>query len=258
MLIVLSPAKTLDYATPSTIASSTLPDFVDRSASLIRTLKKQSVADLRSLMTISEPLAQLNVTRYASWSKHASTENAKQAVFAFNGDVYEGLDAPSLNVSQLDYLQSHLRILSGLYGALRPLDLMQPYRLEMGTRLETAKGRDLYAFWGSAVTDVLKAVANEIGATALVNLASEEYFKVVQPTRFAVPLIAPVFQDWKNGQYKIISFHAKRARGLMTRYAAINRITDATDLKNFDSEGYTFAPEDSSATRWIFRRRTTS
>lgn len=255
MLIVLSPAKTLDYATPSHTESHTLPDFVDRSATLIRTLKKQSVAQLRDLMTISEPLAQLNATRYASWSKQTSIANAKQAILAFNGDVYEGLDAPSLDRSQLDYLQSHLRILSGLYGTLRPLDLMQPYRLEMGTRLETSKGRDLYAFWGNTVTDALTTAISECDAAALVNLASEEYFKVVQPTRLPVPVITPVFQDWKNGQYKIISFHAKRARGLMTRYATLNRINNAVDLQKFDSEGYVFAPEASDATRWIFRRR---
>ena len=254
MLIVLSPAKTLDYATPSHTDLHTLPDFIDHSASLIRTLKKHSVAQLRSLMAISEPLAQVNATRYASWSKQLSITNAKQAVLAFNGDVYEGLDARSLDVSQLDYLQSRLRILSGLYGALRPLDLMQPYRLEMGTRLETKKGRDLYAFWGNAVTDKLHTVVRENNAAALVNLASEEYFKVVQPSRLSVPVITPIFQDWKNGQYKIISFHAKRARGLMTRYAALNRITDAVDLKSFDAEGYAFTPDDSDATRWIFRR----
>jgi cytoplasmic iron level regulating protein YaaA (DUF328/UPF0246 family) len=254
MLIVLSPAKTLDYATPSHTEVHTMPDFIDRSAALIRTLKKHSVTQLRDLMTISEPLAQLNATRYASWSKQTSQANAKQAVLAFNGDVYEGLDAASLSQAHLDYLQNRLRILSGLYGTLRPLDLMQPYRLEMGTRLETSKGRDLYAFWGNTVTDALTTVARESDAAALVNLASEEYFKVVQPMRLPVPVITPVFQDWKNGQYKIISFHAKRARGLMTRYAALNRITAATDLQNFDSEGYAFAPEESNATRWIFRR----
>ena len=254
MLIVLSPAKTLDYATPSITSTYTLPDFVPRSASLIRTLKKQSVEQIRTLMAISEPLAQLNATRYASWHKESTTANAKQAVLAFNGDVYEGLDAVSLDLTQIDYLQSHLRILSGLYGALRPLDLMQPYRLEMGTRLETSKGKDLYAFWGSTVTDALSAVARTNNAGALVNLASEEYFKVVQPVRLPVPVITPVFQDWKNGQYKIISFHAKRARGLMTRYAAKNRITDANELKNFDSDGYVFTPKESTETRWVFRR----
>ena len=254
MLIVLSPAKTLDYATPSTTASYTLPDFVPHSATLIRTLKKQSVAQIRSLMAISEPLAQLNATRYASWKKESTTANAKQALLAFNGDVYEGLDAASLNQTQINHLQSHLRILSGLYGALRPLDLMQPYRLEMGTRLETNKGRDLYAFWGNTVTDTLHSVVRDNGAAALVNLASEEYFKVVQPARLSVPVITPIFQDWKNGQYKIISFHAKRARGLMTRYAAQNLITDAEALKQFDLEGYAFTAKESNATRWIFRR----
>lgn len=255
MLIVLSPAKTLDYATPSTTPDFTLPDFVDRSASLIQTLKKQSVAQIGALMSISESLAQLNATRYASWSKQTSTENAKQAVLAFNGDVYEGLNAASLSMPQLNYLQSHLRILSGLYGALRPLDLMQPYRLEMGTRLPTTKGKDLYAFWGNAVTDALQTALRDAKAGALVNLASEEYFKVVQPTRLPVPVITPVFQDWKNGQYKIISFHAKRARGLMTRFAAQHHVTDANDLREFDLDGYAFTAAESDATRWVFRRR---
>ena len=255
MLIVLSPAKSLDYATPSSTIDFTLPDFVDHSAKLIRTLKKHSVEHIGALMSISVPLAQLNATRYASWSKQSSPENAKQAVLAFNGDVYEGLNAASLSVPQLGYLQARLRILSGLYGALRPLDLMQPYRLEMGTRLATAKGRDLYAFWGSTVTKALATALHETDAGALVNLASEEYFKVVQPTQLAVPTITPVFQDWKNGQYKIISFYAKRARGLMTRFAAHNHITDAADLKQFDLEGYAFDAAESDATRWFFRRR---
>lgn len=255
MLIVLSPAKTLDYATPSTTADFTLPDFSDHSAKLIRTLKKHSVEQIGTLMSISTPLAQLNATRYASWNKQSSTENAKQAVLAFNGDVYEGLDAASLSLPQLGYLQTRLRILSGLYGALRPLDLMQPYRLEMGTRLATAKGRDLYAFWGNTVTKALATTLHESDAGALVNLASEEYFKVVQSTQLAVPTITPVFQEWKNGQYKIISFYAKRARGLMTRFAAHNHITDAADLKQFDLEGYAFDAAESDATRWFFRRR---
>ena len=255
MLIVLSPAKTLDYATPSTTANFTLPDFIDRSASLIRTLKKQSVDDIGALMSISPTLAQLNATRYASWTKQISVDNAKQAVLAFNGDVYEGLDAASLSMPQLDYLQTRLRILSGLYGALRPLDLMQPYRLEMGTRLPTTKGKDLYAFWGTAVTDKLNDALRDADAGTLVNLASEEYFKVVHPTRLPVPVITPVFQDWKNGAYKIISFHAKRARGLMTRFAAQHQLSEADDLRGFDVEGYAFAASESDATRWVFRRR---
>ncbi|GAA4029331.1 peroxide stress protein YaaA [Actimicrobium antarcticum] len=255
MLIVLSPAKTLDYATPATTTVSSSPDFADRSSVLIKTLKKMTAADIGTLMNISDPLAQLNATRYAGWVKTATTDNAKQAVLAFNGDVYEGLDAPSLQPAHLDYLQARLRILSGLYGALRPLDLMQPYRLEMGTRLANAKGRDLYAFWGDTVTDALNAQVAAQQATALVNLASEEYFKVVRPARLTVPVITPVFEDWKGGRYKIISFYAKRARGLMTRHAAHQGITDVEQLKSFDTAGYRFDEAASVGARWVFRRR---
>ena len=255
MLIVLSPAKTLDYATPSPTDFYTEPEFIPRSATLISSLKKMSVSEIGELMSISEPLSRLNATRYASWEKKSTTANAKQALLAFNGDVYEGLDAASLSSPQLTYLQSHLRILSGLYGLLRPLDLMQPYRLEMGTQLATKKGKNLYAFWGNTVTDTLNHFLQQQQFDTLVNLASEEYFKVVQPARLGVPVITPVFEDWKNGRYKIISFYAKRARGLMARFAAVNRITVVNHLRGFDSEGYAFDDEASDAYRWIFRRR---
>lgn len=206
-------------------------------------------------MHISDPLAQLNATRYRSWESVATVTNAKQAVLAFNGDVYEGLDAASLAPAHLDYLQEHLRILSGLYGALRPLDLMQPYRLEMGTRLATSRGKDLYAYWGDAVTEALNAQLALQGSTTLVNLASEEYFKVVRPARLQAPVVTPVFQDWKGGKYKIISFYAKRARGLMTRYAAQQKLSQADGLKDFNLAGYTYDPNASDTTHWIFRRR---
>lgn len=255
MLIVLSPAKTLDYDTPPATDIHSKPDFLRHSAELIETLRALSPAEIGSLMDISDKLAALNVARYASWSPRFTTKNAKQAMLAFNGDVYEGLDAPSLTEKQLGYTQSHIRILSGLYGVLRPLDLMQPYRLEMGTRLATARGKDLYTFWGDLVTEALNVQLAALQSQALINLASEEYFKAVKPEQLRVPVITPVFEDWKNGRYKIISFHAKRARGLMARYAAVKGITNAEKLKAFDAEGYAFDERESTATCWRFRRR---
>ncbi len=258
MLFVLSPAKTLDYDTSSSTSRHTLPDFIDDAAELIGVLKAKSPPDIASLMSISDPLAALNVSRYASWSPIFTAKNSKQAVLAFNGDVYEGLDASSMSEAQLDYLQQHLRILSGLYGALRPLDWMQPYRLEMGTKLVNGRGKDLYAFWGERVTDALNSVIEECGYSALVNLASEEYFKVVKPKYLKAPVITPVFEDWKNGAYKIISFHAKRARGLMMRYAAEQVATHPEALKAFDSEGYVYDEKASTELVWRFRRRIAS
>lgn len=255
MLIVLSPAKTLDYDTPPTTAVHTQPQFIDRSSELIETLKTLSPAEVSKLMDISDALAVLNVTRYATWSRKFTKKNAKQAVLAFNGDVYEGLDAPTLNEKHLDYAQSHIRILSGLYGALRPLDLMQPYRLEMGTRLVNPRGKDLYTFWGGLVTEALKTSLSAHKERVLINLASEEYFKVVKPKLLEAEIVTPVFEDWKGGKYKIISFYAKRARGMMARYAALNGIVRPEKLKNFDMEGYAFDPDASSDTTWIFRRR---
>lgn len=255
MLIVLSPAKTLDYDTPATTQTFTVPDFIPHSAELIDTLRLLSPAQIGSLMSISDALAVLNVTRYAAWSPKFTKKNAKQAILAFNGDVYEGLDARSLAKKQLDYAQSHLRILSGLYGMLRPLDLMQPYRLEMGTRLPNPRGKDLYAFWGNLVTDALNDALLAQKSAALVNLASEEYFKVVKPRLLKAPVVTPVFEDWKGGRYKVISFHAKRARGLMARYAAVNNITVPERLKAFDAEGYQFDESVSNEHKWMFRRR---
>jgi cytoplasmic iron level regulating protein YaaA (DUF328/UPF0246 family) len=255
MLIVLSPAKTLDYTTPSATDKHSRPQFIKRSAELISTLKQFSPAQVANLMRISDPLAALNADRYAAWSKKVTLKNARQAVLAFDGDVYGGLDARSLSAEQLDYAQSHIRILSGLYGLLRPLDLMQPYRLEMGTRLTTARGKDLYAFWEDTLTRALDLQLLETRSEALINLASEEYFKAVQPDRLSTPVITPVFEDWKNGQYRIISFYAKRARGLMARYAVVNGIVQPERLKQFDKEGYAFAGTRSGEHRWIFRRK---
>ena len=255
MLIVLSPAKTLDFESPIKVNKTTEPDFIPRSAELISTLRTMPPAQIGSLMSISDSLAQLNVARYASWSKKFTPDNSRPAMLAFDGDVYEGLDARSLSARQLDWAQKHLRILSGLYGLLRPLDLMQPYRLEMGTRLATKRGKDLYAFWGDQITEALNESLTAAKAQVLVNLASEEYFKSVKPAKLDRPVITPVFEEWKGGGYKIVSFFAKRARGLMARYAIENKLTKPEQLKDFDSEGYGFDAKASNEARWIFRRR---
>ncbi|MBC7500951.1 MAG: peroxide stress protein YaaA [Herminiimonas sp.] len=255
MLFVLSPAKTLDFDTPPATAIHTQPDFIGDSAELIDTLRRLSPAQIGGMMRISDPLAQLNAGRFADWSPKFTVKNARQAVLTFNGDVYEGLDASSLTAKQLDYTQAHLRILSGLYGVLRPLDLMQAYRLEMGTGLANARGKNLYAFWGDRVTRTLNASIAVNKSKALINLASEEYFKVVKPSLLDAPVITPVFEDWKNGRYKVISFYAKRARGLMARYAAVKRITQPQKLKAFDYEGYAFDAENSTQDKWFFKRR---
>lgn len=253
MLIVLSPAKSLDLETPPTTTLHSTPDFLDHSAQLIARMRQFSPAEVGSLMGISDALSALNVARYASWTPQL--DDARQAIMAFNGDVYAGFEARSLQPAQLDYAQSRVRILSGLYGLLRPLDLIHPHRLEMGTRLSTARGKDLYAFWGDTITNGLNRAAREQGAKVLVNLASEEYFKSVKPRQLDVPVIAPVFEDWKNGKYKIISFYAKRARGMLARYAAVHQIRDPQQLKQFDVDGYGFVPEASNDTSWVFRRK---
>ncbi|AOY91145.1 hypothetical protein BKK79_04435 [Cupriavidus sp. USMAA2-4] len=258
MLIVLSPAKSLDYDTPARVKTHTLPRFIDRSAQLIERLRKLAPQDIGALMDISDKLAVLNATRYAEWSPEFTAANSKQAALAFNGDVYDGLDAPGLDADDLAFAQKHVRILSGLYGLLRPLDWMQPYRLEMGTRLDNAAGKDLYAFWGDDITQMLNADMRALkheGPQVLVNLASEEYFKSVRPKVLDARIITPVFEDWKGGRYKIISFHAKRARGTMARFAVTRRVTEAGKLRSFAEDGYAFDAAASDDARWVFRRR---
>ena len=255
MLIVLSPAKSLDNSPSPKATPHTQPDFLPRASELIELMRTYSPAQIGSLMSISDNLAQLNAERYASWSPEFNLENAKQAALAFDGDVYGGLDARSMTAAQLNYTQDHVRILSGLYGVLRPLDLMQPYRLEMGTRLSNGRGKDLYAFWGDTVTEALNAELTLQPNPVLVNLASEEYFKVVRPKLLEAQIITPVFEEWKNGRYKIISFFAKRARGLMARYAAQTRLKSVDKLKLFDLEGYCFEPALSDSVSWRFQRR---
>ena len=255
MLIFLSPATSLDYKTPPQVATHTQPAFLKQSETLIKQLRKLSPADIANLMDLSDPLALLNFNRYADWKLPFTPENAKQAVLAFDGDVYDGLAAKTLSAADLDFAQQHVRILSGLYGILRPLDLMQPYRLEMGTKFANKGGKDLYAFWGERLLDAINAELEAMQRPVAVNLASEEYFKAAVGRKFKGQLIQPVFEDWKSGKYKIISFYAKRARGLMTRYAVLNRLDEPEGLKDFDYDGYAFAPSVSDDRRWVFRRR---
>ncbi|GAC1406422.1 MAG: peroxide stress protein YaaA [Burkholderiaceae bacterium] len=255
MLIVLSPAKTLDYTTPSCTEIHTKASFTKRSVELVGLLQGLSAEEIGSIMNISGPLAQLNVQRFSEWSPRVSGKNAKQAVLAFDGDVYDGLKAGAMTSRQLAYLQSHLRILSGLYGVLRPLDLIQPYRLEMGTRLPNSAGQDLYAFWGDSVTAALnEALASKRDRT-LVNLASKEYFKVVKPRLLHAQIVSPVFEDWKNGQFRVVSFFAKRARGAMAAFAARHSVSCAESLQSFEEDGYRFDPSVSNQSTWRFRRQ---
>ncbi|RZL09498.1 MAG: peroxide stress protein YaaA [Rubrivivax sp.] len=255
MLILLSPAKSLDYETPPTTDRHTLPQFVPESAALIKVLKPYTPADIASLMNLSDALSQLNVARYAAWRPKFTGANSKQAVLAFNGDVYEGLDAASLKQKDLDWAQDHVAILSGLYGILRPLDLMQPYRLEMGTKLPNPRGKDLYAWWGDRLAEHLNAALAEQGDHVIVNLASQEYFKAVKRKVLSARVVECVFEDWKGGAYKVISFHAKRARGLMARHAIVKRARKVEVLLDFKAEGYAYASEVSDAGRLVFRRR---
>ncbi len=253
MLMIISPAKTLDYESPLATETHTQPDFLDDACELIDQLKKLEPHQVSNLMSISDKLGQLNAERFQTWHTPFTPDNARQAVLAFKGDVYTGLDAESFSSEDFSFAQKHLRILSGLYGLLKPLDLMQPYRLEMGTRFENTRGKDLYAFWGSKITEAL----NQLLASddkVLVNLASNEYFKSVQKKHLDARLVTPQFKDWKNGQYKMISFYAKKARGLMCRYAIQNRITQADDLKGFNLEGYYFSEDQSDNNNWVFLR----
>ena len=254
MLMLLSPAKTLDYETPATTESFSIPDYLEKSSELVKVLKQKSFLDLMELMQVSQKIAELNVERFNQWKLPFSTENAKQAVLSFKGDVYTSLDASALSENRLAYTQSHLRILSGLYGLLRPLDLMQPYRLEMGLKLATKKGENLYQFWGEKITDALNVLLAKQDEPVLINLASNEYFKSVQKKNLDGRLITPEFKDWKNGKYKMISFFAKKARGLMVRYAIDHNIQKAEVLQNFDYDGYHFNLELSRADKWVFSR----
>ena len=256
MLILLSPAKSLDLDTPLPAElPHTLPQFRQEAAQLIEVLRPLAPQQVASLMHLSDALAALNVARYAAWSPRFTAKNARPALLTFNGDVYEGLDARSLARSDLDWAQDHLAILSGLYGVLRPLDWMQPYRLEMGTRLATPAGANLYQFWGDRLAAHLNQRLAGDPAPVLLNLASQEYFKAVDRKALRPRVVECVFEDWKGGSWKIISFHAKRARGLMARHAIQQRARKPEDLRGFDAEGWAHDAAASSTDRMVFRRK---
>lgn len=253
MLIVLSPAKTLDFSSPK-INEHTSPRFQKESRQLVNILKKKKVKDLKSLMSISDNLATLNVRRYDNFEFPFTPENAKQAVLTFKGDVYAGLDTDSLTPSDLRFAQQHLRILSGLYGLLRPLDLMQPYRLEMGTKLKNRRGNNLYEFWGDKITKLINEDLLEQEKPLLVNLASKEYFKTIDKKKLKGRLLTITFKELRGDTYKVIAFNAKKARGLMSRFIIQNRITEAEKLKTFDLDDYFFNPDLSNEKEWVFTR----
>ncbi|MCS2610907.1 peroxide stress protein YaaA [Halomonas dongshanensis] len=255
MLSVISPAKTLDFETPSTTEDVSHPDFLDQSAALIDILRDYSPQRLSELMGISDKLAGLNAARFAEWERPFTLDNAKPAAQAFQGDVYTGLEADTFSAADNRFAQQHLRILSGLYGLLRPLDLIQPYRLEMGTRLSNPSGKDLYAYWQPVLADALTAALDESGSKVLVNLASNEYFKAVDAKRLDARILTPVFKDEKNGTFKIISFYAKKARGLMSAWIIRERINTPEALKAFDVAGYRFDAAASAGDTLVFTRR---
>ncbi len=254
MKLVISPAKTLDFESAPVTETYSDPAFLDNSQLLIDELKELSQADVATLMKLSDKLAALNVARFGSWETPFTPDNAKQAVLAFKGDVYTGLDAESFSEDDFNFAQDHLRILSGLYGLLKPLDLIQPYRLEMGTKFANSRGKNLYEFWDMQLTDALNKELADEKEPVLINLASNEYFKAVKVKQLQAEIITPVFKDWKNGQYKMISFYAKKARGLMAAYIIQNRLSDPEQLKSFDTEGYYFSEEQSKGNEWVFLR----
>ena len=254
MLVVISPAKTLNFESPARTTASSMPTFLKDSEQLIRQLRKFSPSEIAELMNLSDKLAVLNSTRYESWKLPFTAKNAKQAMLAFRGDVYLGLDADSFTKKDDEFAQLHLRILSGLYGVLKPLDLIQPYRLEMGTSLNTRHGNNLYRFWDDKITNYLNAELATHQDGTLINLASNEYFKVLRPNKLDADIVTPIFKDKKNGQYKVISFFAKKARGMMARFIIKKKIQTPEGIKLFDVGGYSFNPEFSSEKDWVFTR----
>jgi len=254
MLILISPAKTLDYQSPLATERYTQPALLEHSQQLIKTARTLSAPQIKKLMGISDKLADLNATRFHDWQPDFTPENARQALLAFKGDVYTGLQAETFSDADFDFAQKHLRMLSGLYGVLRPLDLMQPYRLEMGIRFENERGKDLYQFWGDIITDTLNESLAQQGDEIVVNLASDEYFRAVKPKKLNARIIKPVFLDEKNGTFKVISFYAKKARGLMSRYIIEQRLTKPEQLTGFDREGYFFDEAASTPDELVFKR----
>lgn len=254
MIILLSPAKSLDFDTTPVSPTCTQPDFQDESQKLINKLKKTSRKKLRELMDISKDLAELNWQRYQDWSLPITEDKGKQAVLAFKGDVYLGLKAWEMNEDELLWAQDHLRILSGLHGILRPLDLILPYRLEMGTSLPVGRRKNLYAFWADKIAPRLKTDLENEGSNVIINLASDEYFKAIDLKMLKARIIKINFKEWRKGKLMFVSFSAKKARGLMSAFAIKNKITDPEGLKSFDWEDYKFSPDNSSEDEWIFTR----
>ena len=254
MLMVISPAKDLDYQSPLSVTAFSQPALLDQSLELMPYCRELTPVQLSGLMHISDKLAGLNAARFAQWSTPFTPDNARQAVFAFNGDVYQGLQASSLKQKELDYAQQHLRILSGLYGVLRPLDLMQPYRLEMGTSLANSRGKNLYQFWGSRISQELNQQLEQLKSDMVLNLASLEYFKAVDKKTLNAKVLNVEFKDFKNGQYKVISFFAKKARGLMARYVIEQKIDQVDGIKQFSSGGYQYSAVDSKVDKLVFTR----
>lgn len=254
MLILISPAKTLDYQSPLATTRYTQPELLEYSQQLIGVARQLSAPQIGKLMGISDKLADLNATRFHDWHPEFTPKNARQAILAFKGDVYTGLQAETFDEADFDFAQQHLRMLSGLYGVLRPLDLMQPYRLEMGIKLENARGKDLYQFWDETITDTLNQALKAQGDDVVINLASDEYFRSVKAKRLQGQIIKPVFLDEKNGKFKVISFYAKKARGLMSRYIIENRLTRPEQLTRFDSDGYFFDADASDKGEMVFKR----
>ena len=255
MLTVISPAKTLDFDTPTVTDAFTQPVHLTQSRKLVRRMRQLSGQELSSLMKVSGNIADLNQQRFKQWKTPFKPENARQAIFAFKGDVYIGLDAYSMTRQNVDFAQEHLRILSGLYGVLRPLDLMQPYRLEMGTRLDTDTGKNLYQFWDGRITKTLNQELKQSNANTLINLASNEYFKAIKPKLLNAEVITPVFKDYNKGNYQVIGFFAKKARGLMARYLIDNEIDKPAELMNFSADGYAYNAAMSNSHEWVFTRR---
>ena len=254
MLTIISPAKKLDYSQPAEAHECSQPMLLEHSEQLLNDLRLLSPDDICSLMGLSDKLGALNFERFQEWQTPFSRENAKQAILAFKGDVYQGLDADNMSADELAWAQDNLRILSGLYGLLRPMDLMQPYRLEMGTKFANNRGANLYQFWGEIITNQLNKLLSASPKSVLINLASNEYFKSVKPKKLEADIITPIFMDQKNDKYKIISFFAKRARGLMSAFIIKNKITDAEQLKTFNVDGYSYNPAMSEGNKWIFCR----
>ena len=255
MLLVVSHAKNLDFESHLATNTYTQPRLLAHSQLLINQCIKLSPAQISSLMGISDKLAGLNAARFGEWSVPFSPDNARPAVLAFNGDVYTGLDAQSFNDNDFEFAQQHMRILSGLYGLLKPLDLMQAYRLEMGSKLANDRGDNLYQFWGDIITNELNQALTDQGDDVLINLASNEYFKSIKKKSLKATIITPAFKDWKNGQYKMISFFAKKARGLMARYIIENQLNDVEQLKSFDLGGYQYNDEFSKGNDWVYTRK---